>query len=405
MPVPAPSTNQSDGSPDKNEQKSQAKPKKRFEIPSLLTLLFKPVGEVSIRELLTSSLEVPMFVVVIKPWTQKRIYMWILLQIFAELQSIKSSDFSPNVDLARTKLLNLEDIYLRSVIFVDVAKANIYDKILGVRKLTKIDESVNRSVRYKNEFAVSEWKSFSWNDFPPKVFFVNAGEVKDVVAYLNNLIQAIGGGRIAVLKPRRLPWEAIEAIARAAWGFADFKCNKREDSCFSVGRTAFYSRLESLTADPRYGVVDRDDDDDSDLHYLLKVFTYRYFVEKLQVNPENVKVGHDFGDAKTDILVDSWMLAVDIETLYGAGFIPWSKLWKAAKKYRGLPVKEAWIVIPPFHFMLFAGGILKLSRLLRKEYGDKVRLYTVDLSQDVLVSVEEYAKKVREAIKLNRTNK
>jgi len=105
-------------------------------------------------------------------------------------------------------------------------------------------------------------------------------------------------------------------------GFAEFKCFEgSNDGSFSAEKSTFYDRLEALAMDPKCGAAKRSEGDESGLHYLLEVFVYSYLAERAGLNSGDVKVEHDL-EGRPGVWVESWRVAIEIETLYGTGVSP-----------------------------------------------------------------------------------
>jgi len=363
-------------------------------VPSLLGLLFRSPKGFSARGLLRVSPERPVIVVAIKSPRPELKYRAMLLQILVELYRIKRGLPQTIAATARGEADIVQSYLMQSGIikFVDDSEADFLD-FFEIRRAEDFDKVDPDKLR-------SRLLELTNSGFSFLVFHIDKDKAGQLLRYLWALRSDLGGTKIVVLQPHRLSLQIVEEIARAAWGFAEFGCFEDSiDGCFSAGRSTFYDRLEALAMNPKYGVVKRSEGDESELHYLLKVFVYSYLTEKAGLNPGDVKTEPDLGGVRPDVWVEPWQTAIEIETLYGTGVSPWSKLNETVEKYRGLSVKEVWIIIPPLQLSLFIKGILKLYEAWREEYGGRVRLLTVDLSRDELVPVEECVRRVREMLK------
>ncbi|MDM7274678.1 MAG: hypothetical protein P3X22_000930 [Thermoprotei archaeon] len=106
-------------------------------------------------------------------------------------------------------------------------------------------------------------------------------------------------------------------------------------------------------------------------HVALKVLAVKDLVEKFNVKLENISSTCEMGnDVIADICVEERALAVECETLIGAGPAPILKIVESVKKYveqATKPVGEIWVVIRNWPAALHLGDLYKAQEALRKE--------------------------------------
>ncbi|ADM27547.1 hypothetical protein Igag_0717 [Ignisphaera aggregans DSM 17230] len=355
--------------------------------PSLLKLLFKSLKKFNVKGLLEVSPERPVIVVAIKSAGPELKYRATLLTILRELFRIKKRFPQTIAATARGETDIVQSYLMESGIikFIDDSEADFLN-FFGIRRVEDFDKVDLDRLR-------SRLLEHTNSDFSFLVFHINESKVTQLLKYLKMLRSDLGRSKLVVICPRRLSLKVVKKLIEIIWGFTKFRCfDKSLDGCFAAGEKTFYDELEKLSTNPSYAKV-RHVENESELHYQLKVFVYSYLVNKLKLDPRYVKTEYDLGGVKPDIWVESSRIAIEIETLYGTGVTPWNKLYETIEKYHSLSVNEVWLVIPPLQLSLFIGDLLKLYKILKEEYGDKVKVFTINLTQRELISLEDYIKK------------
>ncbi|RLE88965.1 MAG: hypothetical protein DRJ67_00635 [Thermoprotei archaeon] len=121
---------------------------------------------------------------------------------------------------------------------------------------------------------------------------------------------------------------------------------------------------------------------ESEDHLALKVLAIRNLVEREGVRLDNIESEYGLcgGRVVADVYVKSRGLAVEVETLSGAGPAPILSIRDSAMKYvehPGCSVSEVWVVVRPQSALLHALQLLKLRRALEevlKEGGVKLKM-------------------------------
>jgi hypothetical protein len=164
----------------------------------------------------------------------------------------------------------------------------------------------------------------------------------------------------------------------------------------------YYSEIRKLLSDiKKVLIVEPSSEDEegisgeSTIHFALKVFCVKYFVEKRGI--ETVETEVDIPTVgRVDVLVKGFQpssLAVEIETLYGTG-LPIIKLKKTieSRLKAGL---DLWVVVPPMQTFLYLKELLILRRLYREAYGERFEVYTTDLGSGNLITLSDFVEKAK----------
>jgi len=234
---------------------------------------------------------------------------------------------------------------------------------------------------------------------------------------LGSLVEKISPVKVisTLLNKERLNRKQRLFVAGSFWGFLDYgdvkklKVDASLDSYFKRKEYEFYEKLEEIGQRREYSEMVKESDPDepekeSALHYLLKIFVVYYFMEKLKVSKDYINTEEPINGKRSDVFIKSdnegKSIAIEIETFYGTGVSPWSKLERTIEKYNqiNINVSEILIVIPPLQATLYLKDLLEKSKELR-EHKKNVKICTVDLSQEEIISIEEFYNKLKEGLK------
>ncbi len=160
----------------------------------------------------------------------------------------------------------------------------------------------------------------------------------------------------------------------------------------------FYHTLEELLEDLRTPFLvnpSKSEDEEglggeSFIHYATKAFVVRYLLDEEKVKPEHIKTEYDIGGGVIDVYVvdpEKGDVAIEVETLYGT-FHPLLKLKDRVESRVSRGLKTC-IVVPNPQFVIHFKEISYLRRVYRKQYGDKIEFYTLDVDRKKLISFEE----------------
>jgi hypothetical protein len=145
--------------------------------------------------------------------------------------------------------------------------------------------------------------------------------------------------------------------------------------------------------------------EESDLHYNIKVFIVRYLVNRLRKEGKQLRTLEEIikhikteekseGKETPDVQVDNEVY--EVETLFGEGVDADKKIDETIKKHGS---KKVNIVMDNFGFLLHLKDLEK-----RKRHYKNVEFYTLDLKNKELVSIEEFKKELRKIL-LSANNK
>jgi len=145
--------------------------------------------------------------------------------------------------------------------------------------------------------------------------------------------------------------------------------------------------------------------EESDLHYNIKVFIVRYLVNRLRKEGKQLRTLEEIikhikteekgeGKETPDVQVDNEVY--EVETLFGEGVDADKKIDETIRKHGG---KKVNIVMDNFGFLLHLKDLEK-----RKRHYKNVEFYTLDLKNKELVSIEEFKKELRKIL-LSANNK
>ncbi len=136
--------------------------------------------------------------------------------------------------------------------------------------------------------------------------------------------------------------------------------------------------------------------EESEEHYLIKHFVVKSLIDG-GVPKEGVETEVDLGGVIPDIYVKPENLAIEVETLFGKGPHPIDKLRDEILDYpQNL---NLWIVMENFTMYLHLKEVFRLRNKFRRE-GRSVEFYTLDLRNERLVPIEEFAKDILRAFRV-----
>jgi len=379
---------------------------KHMRLPSsLLTMLFKPVEKYSVKGLIRVKPDRPVIIVAVKQPNDD--YIATLLSILREIYRIKVGGL-PVGRYTGTKVAKYiaEDELMRQGLIkvIDDSKADFLG-FFGISKIEDFDKIDLNKLRDRLTELSVQGLSFL-------VFYIDRSKVNPMLTYLAFLRDKIAPAKVVVISPRELSVEHKRELARATWGFVDPKeplINDTLDQHFKRREEEFNDILEEIIARRKYARIVREShEEDSEegskgiesaLHYQLKVFIVYYLMKKLGIPEEDVETEVellvDGGRIIPDVYVKSKRLAIEVETFYGTGIVPWRKLERTIEKYvKSKVADEVWIVIPPLQAMLYLKDLVSEARELREKGYGYIKLYTIDLSKRRLVPIEKISRKL-----------
>jgi hypothetical protein len=234
------------------------------------------------------------------------------------------------------------------------------------------------------------------------------------------------GADVIVLKFRNLSREQMYKVSALLWGFKrdaiDLEKGGKEivaglyqfktfDKAFAFFADEYISKLKEVHNEATkkgYTYIVKphrvEGFAESPEHYLLKVFTVYYFVEKEKVKLEDIRVEEplpEYGGIIPDVFIASKGIAVEVETLYGEGLAWLNKLVQSVEKYKHCSVSEVWLVIPPLQASIFMKPLMSFAKWLneRRPISARVRILTVDLKEKEFVPVAKIGRLVRRVLR------
>lgn len=218
---------------------------------------------------------------------------------------------------------------------------------------------------------------------------------------------------IIKLSPRNLSSEIRRRIAEIFWGV---RIQKEElslfDQLFDYARYKKENLLKKLEIleGGIYWDATKEQEQESNLHRQLKVFTVMLLVKKLRKKgyrlktpteiEELIKTEHEIGDVRADVFAEGEVF--EIETLFyedREGKKPRDKLRESFRKYKGKNVEKINIILDNPTFLRHLKTILSLRRNFRdwmRKENKTVEFYTIDIENEGLVSLNEVLKSLKE---------
>jgi hypothetical protein len=231
---------------------------------------------------------------------------------------------------------------------------------------------------------------------------------EDIFKELKSVIGDGGefGADVYYVIPRKLSYEQRYRLSALTWGFLNMINEPmpiiRGSNTFARFAELFYKNLRRIyiKAIDIASIVKPSEEQESSLHYYLKVFTAYYFIKKKQLSQENVCIEEKICEYIPDIYVKPLKIAIEIETLYGTAMTWAHKLRQTIEKYRGCDViSEIWLIIPPLQASMLLKFILRLAKKLEKKISKKVRIATIDLRKEEIIDLIDIGKEIKNVLK------
>ena len=256
------------------------------------------------------------------------------------------------------------------------------------------------------------------------VIYVDENIAGDIIRFVN-YHKGEFGAEVIIIRPCRLSHEQLYKLAALSWGYMSIserpdvyeeKLEHSQIPAFDpnniftlfaekfnrdlkrVYSSAVKKGIAEIVRPSRQGIAQ-----ESTEHYLLKVFTTYYFVEKEQVDIRDIAVEETIcGHTIPDVYIKSRNIAIEIETLYGEGLAWPNKLKETIEKYKGCTeISEVWLVLPPMQASMYLKYLVSMAKSLRelKVVGTSVKILTVDLGEETFVPVARIGKQMKKIVK------
>ena len=205
-------------------------------------------------------------------------------------------------------------------------------------------------------------------------------------------------------------------ISSAIWGFVlpkgDSRWNGGEtfDNFFTACENVFYERLNKIgTNEIKIGdkkllpsFLVNIGENESDLHYWMKVFIVKYLLEKEKYGKDEIKTEEDAKFTSSngrevipDINVNSKV--IEVETLYETGpkyHEPLNKVTETIRRYKDENF-DVWIVLKNLDLFFYHKDLTKLKKSAKEEWNLDVEFFGLDLNKEELVPLEEFVRLVK----------
>ncbi len=218
--------------------------------------------------------------------------------------------------------------------------------------------------------------------------------------------------------------KAKAELCGAMWGFLDpddilkkagtCSSDMKFDIIFEVAREEFKSKLKSIVG--RYLYVTKRGENESDTHFMLKLFVVKYIADALELNDiismrKYIHVEEPWDGVYPDIYVSSDATkfadeVFEIETLFGEGEFSIKKIDETIEKYKkiGNPPQRLNIVLENLTFLMHLEELIerKSFHYKEREHGAvnfELEFWTLDVQNYRLVPLRFIVEKVRALIK------
>ncbi len=217
--------------------------------------------------------------------------------------------------------------------------------------------------------------------------------------FLFDLLEQIGekGGiqpRLHGIGLKRLSNELKKEIAELCWGLVDLDQQRDVDfgqetdtlnGLFQAAEQRWREDLWGLETSSYTWVDPHGGENESDRHYLMKMFTVKHLIENEGFDESQIQTESRENGGIPDIQVGSRYF--EVETLFGTGLPP-VKLHQTVKKYRG-QADHVEIVLPSLALLRHHTTIKKIQQRYQDRFGIDTTFYTLNLGDEKLVSLPE----------------
>ena len=193
--------------------------------------------------------------------------------------------------------------------------------------------------------------------------------------------------------------EIKKRISKALWGFVNPVGDDRWgsgmtfDNFFSACELKFDSELEKIGTTPitignekiMPQMLVEDGENESNTHYWMKVFVYKYLINKKNYSKESIETEKQFNDVIPDIKVNN--IVIEIETLFGTGR-PVNKITQTIKKYSDKNV-DVWVVIKNVDVFFYYPELMRLKKNVKDQFNTNLEIFTLDVENTDLVNIKD----------------
>ena len=210
------------------------------------------------------------------------------------------------------------------------------------------------------------------------------------------------------IEPQKVDLELKKSISSMTWGFVNLEDVGEDafDRVFETARKKFKERLVGV-GEPYISVTKRHREEESDLHYEIKLFLVKFLAKKMKLRSidrikDEIKVEEAYNGVYPDIFVKSLSEVYEVETLFGEGNHPIKKIDETIEKYENIgDVSKVNIVLDNLTLLRHINELRKkklLHKYLQKKGKRNFDLEFLTLSMDDLglMAINEVAKKINE---------
>ena len=178
----------------------------------------------------------------------------------------------------------------------------------------------------------------------------------------------------------------------------DYYAASREDEYYREIARIAYDPEANLIVEPSpsgEGGLERE----SVVHYAVKALAVIHLKDNEYVPESEIYTEHDMEDIVLDVYAKHPKLgdlAIEVETLYGTK-LPLLKLRKTVEQRlrKGL---RTWIIIPSPQFFMLLPWIDEFRRAYRRQYGDLIEIFTIDIEEKKIIPFKEIINKIKSLI-------
>lgn len=302
--------------------------------------------------------------------------------------------------------------------FIDNTNTDYFESsIYKIKNWKKIEESVNwtrlgdrlQELIYQGfGFIIFQIQEEIIDDFKEKIEELT-GDKKPQIIVLHPQFEGNGIQLTATSDGKLAPTgdliEIKKEISKSLWGFVDpveddrWQNGVTFDNFFSACESKFDTELKKNSITPiKVGsekitpsILVEDGENESDIHYCMKVFVYKYLIEKKNYPKEAIATEKEFNGVYPDIKVNDTV--IEIETLFGTGR-PVNKITQTIKKYSDKNV-EVWIVIKNIDVFFYYPELMRLKKNVKDEFNTNLEIFTLDVENTDLVNIKDVKNRIR----------
>ena len=302
--------------------------------------------------------------------------------------------------------------------FIDNTNTEYFESsIYKIKNWKKIEESVNWT-RLGDRLQELIFQGFGFiifqiqeeiiDDFKEKIEELT-GDKKPQIMVLHPQFEGSGTQLTATIDGKSVHTEDLieikKEISKSLWGFVnpveDDRWQRGEtfDNFFSACESKFDTELKKIGTTPiKIGsekitpsILVEDGENESNIHYWMKVFVYKYLIEKKKYPKESIETEKRFDNVIPDIKVND--IVIEIETLFGTGR-PVNKITQTIRKYSDKNV-EVWIVIKNLDVFFYYPELTILKKNVKDEYNINLEIFTLDIENKDLINIKYVKNRIR----------